>query len=136
MGGYKNFQVARNRVTKSYISGTQGNNKNKTTDNLTKSQKLMQGVGKWTAFWRKRPDIFMEDIYGIKLKTFQKFLLCLMMRDVYFMFLASRRVRQDVVNGSLLHCPLYIISGDKDYCCGGTKVAVNEDSNRENTGNY
>lgn len=90
MGGYKNFQVNRNKATKSYIADMQGNNRNKTTDNLTKSQKLMRGVGKWAAFWRKRPDRFVEDVYGIKLKKFQKFLLCLMMRDVYFMFLASR----------------------------------------------
>lgn len=111
MGGYKNFQVNRNKITKSYIAGTQGNNKNKTTDNLTKSQKLMRGVGKWTAFWRKRPDRFMEDVYGIKLKQFQKFLLCLMMRDVYFMFLASRRARKDMVDCSILYCSLYFISG-------------------------
>ena len=90
MAGYKNFQVNRNKATKSYVAEMQGNNKNKTTDNLTKSQKLMNGVGKWTSFWRKRPDRFVEDLYGLKLKRFQKVLLCLMMRDVYFMFLASR----------------------------------------------
>lgn len=90
MGGYKNFQVNRNKATKSYISNMQGYNRNKTTENLTKSQKLMRGVGQWTAFWRRRPDRFVEEVYGIRLKKFQKFLLCLMMRDVYFMFLASR----------------------------------------------
>lgn len=92
MGGYKNFQVNRNKVTKSYVASAQGNNKNRVVDNLTKSEKLMRGVGKWTAYWRKRPDIFVESVYGLKLKKFQKVLLCLMMRDTYFMFLASRRV--------------------------------------------
>lgn len=126
MAGYKNFQVNRNKVTKSYIAGKQGNNKNKTTDNLTKSQKLMQGVGKWASFWRKRPDIFMEDVYGVKLKNFQKFLLCLMMRDVYFMFLASRRARKNVVNSALLYSQMYFISWYKDNCCCWSKVSVNE----------
>ena len=103
MGGYKNFQVNRNKVTKSYIAEKQGNNKNKTTENLTKSQKLMQGVGKWAAFWRKRPDRFVEDVYGVKLKNFQKFLLCLMMRDVYFMFLASRGLgEKNIMTGGIL----------------------------------
>ena len=81
MGGYKNFQMNRNKVTKSYIADKQGNNKNRTTDNLTKSQKLMQGVGKWASFWRKRPDRFVEEVYGLKLKNFQKFLKNLLQKS-------------------------------------------------------
>ncbi len=71
---------------------------------MTKSEKLMMGVGIWASYWRKRPDRFVEEIYGIKLKDFQKFLLCLMMRDVYSMFLASRGLRENVAYCTLLYC--------------------------------
>jgi hypothetical protein len=84
------WRIDRDKFTKTYIADAQGDNFNKTTENMTKSEKLMNGVGVWTAYWRKRPDRFAEDVYGIRLKNFQKFLLCLMMRDVYTMFLASR----------------------------------------------
>ena len=116
MGGYKNFQVNRNKVTKSYVASAQGNNKNKTVDNLTKSEKLMRGVGKWASFWRKRPDIFVETVYGLKLKKFQKVLLCLMMRDTYFMFLASRGLGKTYLTAlyCLVRCILF----------PGTKVVV------------
>lgn len=97
MSHYNNFQVNRNKYTKTYIAGAQGNNRNKTTENLTKSQRLMRGVGEWASYWRKRPDIFVEDVYGIKLKNFQKLLLCLMMRDVYSMFLASRGLGGEIL---------------------------------------
>lgn len=121
MGGYKNFQVNRNKATKSYISDMQGYNRNKTTENLTKSQKLMRGVGQWTAFWRRRPDRFVEEVYGIRLKKFQKFLLCLMMRDVYFMFLASRGLGKTWLTAlyCIVRCILY--PGTKIIVAAGQK---------------
>ena len=110
------WRIDRDKFTKTYIAEAQGNNFNKTTENMTKSEKLMNGVGVWTAYWRKRPDKFAEDVYGIKLKNFQKFLLCLMMRDVYTMFLASRGLGKTFLTAlyCIIRCILY----------PGTKIVV------------
>ena len=110
------WRIDRDKFTKTYIADAQGNNFNKTTENMTKSEKLMNGVGVWTAYWRKRPDKFAEDVYGIKLKNFQKFLLCLMMRDVYTMFLASRGLGKTFLTAlyCIIRCILY----------PGTKIVV------------
>ena len=110
------WRIDRDKFTKTYIADAQGNNFNKTTENMTKSEKLMNGVGVWTAYWRKRPDRFAEDVYGIRLKNFQKFLLCLMMRDVYTMFLASRGLGKTFLTAlyCIIRCILY----------PGTKIVV------------
>lgn len=76
----------------------------------------MYGVGVWTSYWRKRPDKFVEDVYGIKLKDFQKILLCLMMRNVYTMLLASRGLGKTFLTAlyCMVRCILY----------PGTKIVV------------
>lgn len=97
------YQPDRNKYTKSYLATAQGNNFNRSAENMTKSEQLMGGVKLWTSYWRKRPDKFAEEVYGIKLKNFQKALLCLMMRDTYFMFLAARGLRQDFSSCIILY---------------------------------
>lgn len=55
-----------------------------------KSQRLMEGVAYWGAFYRKNPQRFCKDYFNIQLKLFQKILIYMMMYSTNFMYLASR----------------------------------------------
>lgn len=68
----------------------QRRNLNKNMDNVTKSEKLMNGVGLWASYYRLFPHIFVEEYLGITLKVFQMILIYFMMHFNYFMYIASR----------------------------------------------
>ncbi|WP_442636598.1 terminase large subunit domain-containing protein [Rossellomorea marisflavi] len=87
MSGYSNFQVDRNKATKGINIFSKGKSHRKTQ---TKSERLMEGVGIWTSFYRANPHRFVRDYLGINLKTFQIILLFAMNFNHYFMYLASR----------------------------------------------
>lgn len=55
-----------------------------------KSERLMEGVAYWGAFYRKNPQRFVKDYLNITLKLFQKILIYMMMMSTNFMYLASR----------------------------------------------
>ena len=55
-----------------------------------KEDKLMEGVGIWTAFYRANPQRFATDYLNIQLKLFQKILLYIMNRVTVFNWIASR----------------------------------------------
>lgn len=90
MAGYKNFEVKRNKQTNAVGSFDMKRKYNKGAENLTKSEKLMQGVAEWASFYISRPDIFAEEYLGLFLKPFQKILLYCMMHYNYTAFFASR----------------------------------------------
>lgn len=86
----KNFQVKRNKQTKAVGVFDKKRKYNKSSDNLTKSEKLMEGVAAWASFYISRPDIFAEEYLGLSLKPFQKILLYVMMHYNYTALFASR----------------------------------------------
>lgn len=45
---------------------------------------------KWVAYWRANPHRFVADYLGIKLFLFQKFLMYMIERTDFFMFIAAR----------------------------------------------
>lgn len=90
MAGYKNFQVSRNKNTKSMNVFKRPNNFNKSTENLSSSSKLMEGINVWTSFYRSNPHRFAQDYLGIYLKIFQVILLYMMNHNHFFMYIASR----------------------------------------------
>lgn len=55
-----------------------------------KSERLMNGIAYWAAFYRKNPQRFCVDFLNIQLKLFQKILIYMMMVSTNFMYLASR----------------------------------------------
>ena len=59
-------------------------------DAMSKSEKLMNGIGLWTAFYRANPHRFVKDYFGINLKLFQKILIYMMNHFIYIMYIASR----------------------------------------------
>lgn len=90
MAGIKNYQVDRNKAYKGINIFKKGRNFNKNMENLTKSEKLMNGVGVWCSFYRANPHRFVAEYLGIHLKLFQQILLYMMNHNHYFMYLASR----------------------------------------------
>lgn len=55
-----------------------------------KSERLMDGIAYWASFYRKNPQRFVNDFLNIKLKTFQKILIYMMMVSTNFLYIASR----------------------------------------------
>lgn len=55
-----------------------------------KSEKLMEGVAYWGAFYRKNPQRFVRDYLNITLHLFQKILIYMMIVSTNFMYIASR----------------------------------------------
>ena len=55
-----------------------------------KSERIMQGIAYWAAFYRYNPHRFVRDYLNINLKLFQKILLYAMMHNNFFMYIASR----------------------------------------------
>lgn len=57
----------------------------------SKYEKIMDGVGVWTSFYRCNPHRLLVDYFNMSwLKPFQKMLIMLMFRFTYFMLIASR----------------------------------------------
>lgn len=91
MGGYKNYQVDRNK----YKTGIKNIYKKKTNPNqivqkLSKDQRLRKGFKLWTSFYRANPHRFAEDYFGLRLHLFQKILIYLAFKNDFFMYLAAR----------------------------------------------
>lgn len=55
-----------------------------------KSDRVMEGVAYWGAFYRKNPQRFVKDYLNIELRLFQKILLYAMMHYDKFMYIAAR----------------------------------------------
>jgi hypothetical protein len=55
-----------------------------------KSERIMNGVAAWCAFYRENPQRFVKDYLNIYLKKFQKILIYEMMKENYVMYIASR----------------------------------------------
>lgn len=55
-----------------------------------KSNRILEGVAVWAAFYRYNPQRFAKDYLNIQLKLFQKILIFAMMHNVHFMFWAAR----------------------------------------------
>ena len=55
-----------------------------------KSNRIMQGVAVWCAFYRANPHRFAKEYLNVNLKRFQKILIYAMMHNHFFMYIASR----------------------------------------------
>lgn len=55
-----------------------------------KSERVMDGIGYWAAFYRKNPQRFVKEFLNMNLKLFQKILIYMMMVSTNFLYIASR----------------------------------------------
>lgn len=93
----------------------EANNTGITAD--SKIEKIMDGLGVWTSFYRANPHRFLMEYYGMNwLKRFQQVLIVMMFRLNYFMTIASRGMGKSQVVAAFLcaYCTLY----------PGTKVCI------------
>ena len=67
---YENFQVKRNKIIKPLVCMIKANY-NKSTEKLTKSERLMQGIAEWASFIG-HVQIYLLMIILNYLKTFSK----------------------------------------------------------------
>lgn len=81
-----------------------------------KHQHLMQQIGKWCSFYRANPHRFCADYLNIRLKTFQKILICMMNLCHYFMYIAARGQGKSFLTAifCVVRCILY----------PGTKICI------------
>ena len=65
-------------------------NYNRNAENVSKSEKLMNGISTWASYYRLYPHVFVKDYFGVNLKLFQSIILYFMMHDNYVMYIAAR----------------------------------------------
>ena len=91
-----------------------------------KSERIMNGVAYWAAFYRENPQRFVKDYLNINLKLFQKILLYMMMCSNYFMYLAARGQGKTFLTA--LFCVVRCILFPKTKICvaSATRSQANE----------
>lgn len=122
MAGYQNYQVNRNKAYKGSNIFEKGNNFNKSSENMTKSEKLMEGVSEWTSFYRANPHRFAIEVLGASLKEFQQILLWQMFHNNYSMIMAARGLGKTWLTALyvVIRCILY--PGTKVVIASGVKA--------------
>lgn len=76
----------------------------------SKYERIMEGLGIWTAFYRANPVRFLKDYFGMEwIKPFQAVLITFMFRLNYLMCIASRGMGKSQVVAAFLcaYCTLY-----------------------------
>ena len=91
-----------------------------------KSERLMNGVAYWAAFYRKNPQRLCKDYLNVHLKLFQKILLYAMMYNNYFMYLASRGQGKTWLTALFCVVRSILFPGSKIVVCSSTRTQGNE----------
>ena len=91
-----------------------------------KSERLMNGVAYWAAFYRKNPQRLCSDYLNVHLKLFQKILLYAMMHNNYFMYLASRGQGKTWLTALFCVVRSILFPGSKIVVCSSTRTQGNE----------
>ena len=76
---------------------------------VTRTEKILEGVGAWTAYYRARPHKFAEDYLHLDLKVFQKLLLLAMNINTIFIMIAARGIGKSFLSAvfCVIRCILY-----------------------------
>lgn len=88
---------------------------------MTRIEKIIEGVGVWTAYYRARPHKFAEDYLHLDLKLFQKILLVAMNISTIFIMIAARGIGKSFLSAvfCVIRCILY--PGTKICIASGTR---------------
>ena len=88
---------------------------------MTRTEKILHGVGVWTAYYRARPHKFAEDYLHLDLKLFQKILLIAMNINTIFIMIAARGIGKSFLSAvfCVIRCILY--PGTKICIASGTR---------------
>lgn len=99
----------------------QRRNLNKSFENATKSDRLMNGIGLWASYYRLFPHIFVREYLGINLKVFQQILIYFMMHFNYFLYIASRGQGKSFLTGIFCCVRAILFPESKIILCAGNK---------------
>ena len=134
MAGYSNFQVKRNKSNELniYEKKKQVNNMVK---NLSKDERLRNGIKLWASFYRSNIHRYIEDYFGVRLHTFQKIILYMMSKNSFFLWWASRGLGKSFIVA--LYClamaslkpglPIVIASGTKGQAKSVITVKIDKE---------
>lgn len=88
---------------------------------MTRTDKIINGVGVWAAYYRARPHKFAEDYLHLDLKLFQKILLVAMNISTIFIMIAARGIGKSFLSAvfCVIRCILY--PGTKICIASGTR---------------
>lgn len=88
---------------------------------MTRNDKILEGVGIWTAYYRARPYKFAEDYLHLDLKLFQAILLVAMNISTIFIMIAARGIGKSFLSAvfCVIRCILY--PGTKICIASGTR---------------
>lgn len=91
-----------------------------------KSERILNGVAAWCAYYRENPQRFVKEYLNINLKRFQKILIYAMMHNNHFMFWASRGLGKTWLTA--LFCVVRCILFPKTKICiaSSTRTQANE----------
>lgn len=62
----------------------------KIKDSMSYFQKRERKLMEWVGFWRRNPQLFVEQYLGIHLFLYQKILMYMMGKSSFFMYIAAR----------------------------------------------
>lgn len=76
---------------------------------MTREERIMQGVGAWTAYYRSNPHRLAADYLHLDLRLFQKILLIMMNFAMEFAFIGSRGIGKTFLSAifCVIRCILY-----------------------------
>lgn len=91
-----------------------------------KSEKILEGIAVWTAFYRENPQRFAKDYLNVSLKLFQKILIYHMIHNNHFMMWACRSLGKTWLSSlfTIIRCILY--PGTKICVASATRPQANE----------
>lgn len=88
---------------------------------MTRYESIMEGAAIWGAYYRENPDIFARDYLHLKLRRFQKILLCMMFWCTTFAWIAARGLGKTFLSAvyCVIRCILY--PGTRVCVASGTR---------------
>jgi hypothetical protein len=88
---------------------------------VTREERILQGVGAWTAYYRSNPARFAHDYLHLDLRLFQKILLIMMNLSMEFVFIGSRGIGKTFLSAifCVIRCILY--PGTRICIASGTR---------------
>lgn len=107
----------------------QSNNNNKKSEKQLaneKSERIMNGVAFWAAFYRANPQRFVKEYLNVSLKLFQKILIYAMMHNNHFMFWAARSLGKTYLTSLFCVVRCILFPGTKICVASATRTQANE----------
>lgn len=88
---------------------------------ITKNERIMAGASVWCAYYRHNPARFAQDYLHLRLKTFQKILITMMMSMTTFVFIGARGIGKSFLSAIYLVIRCILYPGSKCCIASGTR---------------